>query len=337
MNDTTELTTTPPKRTSLIEAMAAKASMDPAVFAKTIKATVMPSKHTDEQFAAFLMVANKYDLDPVAREVHAFPTKSGGIQAVVGIDGWAKQANKQPTYDGVEFEDHFDNEGRIASITCLIYHKDRGRPTVVTEYMAECKRNTEPWQRWPIRMLRHKAFIQCVRYAFGVSGIKDEDEVEREFDAPPVKAVTIDALKAKPVEDKAPAEQVEVSEGPWFDAVTGVEFDPEIFVTDGITKQPVRNKDGSFRVRRGRAEAAAALVAEVAQRNAENQTKPPEDQPGPTPDEIRAKLAEAEKSGSTDELAVAEDWINSMPDGRDKTELNQELVATFQRMMDLKT
>jgi hypothetical protein len=45
--------------------------------------------------------------------------------------------------------------------------------------MSECARNTEPWIKWPARMLRHKALIQCARVAFGLAGIYDPDEAER--------------------------------------------------------------------------------------------------------------------------------------------------------------
>ena len=46
----------------------------------------------------------------------------------------------------------------------------------VTEYFDECKRNTDPWNQMPRRMIRNKAIIQAIRLAFGVSGIHDEDE-----------------------------------------------------------------------------------------------------------------------------------------------------------------
>ena len=65
------------------------------------------------------------------------------------------------------------------AITCRIYRKDRSRATEVTEYLGECRGSSEPWKKWPVRMLRHKATIQCARYAFGLSGIIDEDEADR--------------------------------------------------------------------------------------------------------------------------------------------------------------
>ena len=45
----------------------------------------------------------------------------------------------------------------------------------MTEYYSECVRSTDPW-KMKHRMLRHKALIQAARYAFGFSGIYDEDE-----------------------------------------------------------------------------------------------------------------------------------------------------------------
>jgi phage recombination protein Bet len=177
-NTTKELATTTPRK-SLLASMASKYSMEPAAFKETIKATVMPPGKRDvsnEQLAAFLLVADRYDLNPLAREIHAFPTKSGGIAPFVGIDGWINLANRRPEYDGIDFEYHHDERGNLESVTALVWRKDRSRPTRVTEFMAECRRGTDPWQSHPRRMLRHKATIQGLRYAFGFSGLHDEEE-----------------------------------------------------------------------------------------------------------------------------------------------------------------
>lgn len=167
-----------PKR-SLIATMAAGYSMEPANFAATVRATCMPANSSDEEFAAFLLVAHQHGLNPVTREIYAFPKKGGGIQPIVGIDGWMTLINSHPQADGMEFVDSFDDKGKLSAITCRLYRKDRQRPTEVTEYMEECKRASEPWTKWPARMLRHKAAIQAARYAFGFAGIIDQDEAER--------------------------------------------------------------------------------------------------------------------------------------------------------------
>jgi hypothetical protein len=48
----------------------------------------------------------------------------------------------------------------------------------VTEYVSECRRNTEIWKTMPRRMIRHRSLVQCARVAFGLSGIWDEEEAE---------------------------------------------------------------------------------------------------------------------------------------------------------------
>ncbi len=169
------ITKTEAARPSLIAAMAAQRNMDPDQFAKTVRATVMPAQHTNEQFAALMLVADKYDLDPILKEIYAFPAKGGGIVPIVSIDGWINLINSHPQYDGAEFDfDHAEN-GDLISCTCRMFRKDRSRPITVTEYLSECIRNTDAW-KMKHRMLRHKTMIQAARYAFGFAGIYDEDE-----------------------------------------------------------------------------------------------------------------------------------------------------------------
>jgi len=165
------------KRPSLITSMAGKYNIDPGKFLETLKATILP-KATDEEMQAFCIVANAYELNPFLREIHAFPNKAGGITPVVGVDGWCSLMNRRPEFDGIEFEVE-DVDGKPHSVTASIYIKGRNRPIRVTEYYSECVRNTDPWNKSPRRMLRHKALIQGARIAFGFSGIHDEDEAER--------------------------------------------------------------------------------------------------------------------------------------------------------------
>lgn len=142
--------------------------------AQTLIATAFKGQNvTPDQMTALLVVANQYELNPWTNEVYAFPSKGGGIIPIVGVDGWYAIINKHPQFDGIEFEQDAE------SCTCRIYRKDRQRPTIVTEYLDECKRNTDPWNKYPKRMLRHKAAIQCARVAFSLSGIYEPDEAER--------------------------------------------------------------------------------------------------------------------------------------------------------------
>lgn len=140
---------------------------------ETLKATAFKGQVTDAQMTALMVVANQYGLNPWTKEIYAFPDRQNGIVPVVGVDGWARIINDHPQFDGMEF----DQDGE--SCTCAIYRKDRSRPTRVTEFLAECKRDTAPWKSHPRRMMRHKAMIQAARLAFGYGGIYDQDEAER--------------------------------------------------------------------------------------------------------------------------------------------------------------
>ncbi|MBE0418522.1 recombinase RecT [Pseudoalteromonas nigrifaciens] len=154
--------------------------MDEQEVENVILNTVMPSGKpvTREQFVSFIAVANEYSLNPLVKEIYAFPAKGGGIQPIVSIDGWLRIINSHHDFDGMVFDDIRDGASLIA-VTCRIFKKNCKHPIEVTEYMEECRRPTDTWKQWPARMLRHKATIQAGRYAFGISGIIDPDEADR--------------------------------------------------------------------------------------------------------------------------------------------------------------
>lgn len=154
--------------------MASRCNVDPAKLHSTLKNTVFKGA-TDDELLALVVTANTYELNPILKELYAFPKKGGGITPMVGVDGWIKIANRQPNFDGMDVEVYGDGKTPTHA-TGTIYLKDRSHPVKVTEYFEECKRNTDPWNQMPRRMLRNKAIIQAIRLAFGVSGIHDEDE-----------------------------------------------------------------------------------------------------------------------------------------------------------------
>lgn len=173
---------------SLTQKLAATLNMgDGAGLIETLKATAFKGQVSDAQMTALMVVANQYALNPWTKEIYAFPDKNNGIVPVVGVDGWSRIINSHPQFDGIEFEQ--DEQ----SCTCIIFRKDRNRPIKVTEWMAECKRGTGPWQTHPKRMLRHKAMIQCARLAFGYGGIYDQDEAERIVEGQPQHRQPVDS------------------------------------------------------------------------------------------------------------------------------------------------
>ena len=246
-----------PTKPSLINALAAKYSMDPDIFYRTIKATIMPNAN-NEQIAAMLMVAHQYDLNPILKQILRLPEQVGGITPIISIDGWCELINRQPTFDGMEFEDHLDADGKRLRHHLQDVPQGPLAPASITEYLDESERDTDPWKTSPKRMLRHRAMIQCARYTFGLSGAFDEGhhmEIEVNGDSVPVDMEPLQRQVAPPAKrtpppapsGSKPMGTVEVKkdatvpmtkasetkiEDVSYDPETGEIFDPEQFLTD---------------------------------------------------------------------------------------------------------
>lgn len=169
-----------------MQLLGARYNIEPGRLTEVLRGTVMkPSSSgkvaTNEELAAFAIVANQYDLNPFTREIYAFASGEKGVVAIVPIDGWTKIVNRHKNaageldFDGCEFSEEWDGD-TLTACKCTMHIKGRAHPVAVTERLSECTRNTGPWKQFPSRMLRHKAFMQAARYAFGLGGIHDEDE-----------------------------------------------------------------------------------------------------------------------------------------------------------------
>ena len=216
-------------RPSALEALAGKLNVSPGALTTTLKNTVFKGASNDE-FVALVIVSNAYGLNPLLKEIFAFPAKGGGIIPVVSVDGWIRIINEHPQFDGIEFNDIVDEDGKLYAIESVIYRRDRTRPIKVTEYMDECKGAGPAWQKTPKRMLRHRALIQGGRVAFGFSGIYVEDEagvvgsvqqdggdLAREV-APPTRQqvrITHDAQTGEVLDDEEAARALDAQTGGW--------------------------------------------------------------------------------------------------------------------------
>jgi hypothetical protein len=160
---------------SALQIMAARFNVDPAKLHETLKQSIFP-KATDAEMLSLVVVANTYNLNIFLKEMYGFPAKGGGIVPVVSVDGWNSLLLRQPDFDGIEFEFTDDSEGNVYSCTATVYVKNRSHAVKVTEYFSECVRPTDPWKNMPRRMLRNRTLCQASRMAFGISGIKHEEE-----------------------------------------------------------------------------------------------------------------------------------------------------------------
>ncbi len=151
-------------------------NVEPGEIIEPLKKQIMPNA-TDAELVAFCMIATKYGLDPFMRQVYAIRKDgNGAYQPYISVDGWYAMVERHPQNDGVEFEEHRDAEGKLVSVTCRMYRKDRSRPVTVTEYTKECRRDTKPWRECETRMTRHRAFVQAARICYAITDFGDPDD-----------------------------------------------------------------------------------------------------------------------------------------------------------------
>lgn len=139
---------------------------------------------SNEELMVLLLVCENFGLSPFNREIYAFRGKNGDIVPVVSLDGWAKIVRSQKDFNGVSFR-FSETTVKVAGcnqelpefVECAMRLKGVDEPIVIQEFMVECFNDKSPvWKKWPRRMLRTRAFIQCARLAFSLTGLYDEGE-----------------------------------------------------------------------------------------------------------------------------------------------------------------
>lgn len=173
---------------SLIARLAGKFGVEPNRLLKCLTTQVFKQadgrQPTNEELMVLLLVCENFGLNPFNREIYAFRGKNGDIVPVVSLDGWAKIVRSQKDFNGVKFA-FSTTTVRVPGCTqelpefveCAMQLKGVDDPVVIQEFMVECFNDKSPvWRKWPRRMLRTRAFIQCARLAFSLTGLYDEGE-----------------------------------------------------------------------------------------------------------------------------------------------------------------
>lgn len=177
---------------SLMRRFSVKFGMNEKKFSESLMRVIFKNAQvTVEEVAAFLIVCDQYDLNPFLKEIYPAITKDG-LLPVLGVDGWFKQMNRHPDFDGAEVE-FSENETRVSRpdrngrnicttgpewCRVKIYLKGKSHPIIIEERLSETFMPTKEWVSKPYRMLRHKTFIQAIRVTFGISGVYDKDDVQ---------------------------------------------------------------------------------------------------------------------------------------------------------------
>ena len=147
----------------------------------------------------FLVNCKQLNLNPLAKQIYGFVSK-GKVVNIISIEGFTEIANRNPNYDGVDFEfgplvekeltysknDYFNGQKNTKLVTvkrkvadwikCIIYRNDRHHPVSVTTFFDESNTGTEPWATKPMQMLQNRAFANSVKKAFSINGYLEKEE-----------------------------------------------------------------------------------------------------------------------------------------------------------------
>ena len=236
-----------------LEAMAERLAVKPDSLQKTLKATVCKGikgkdgkyrEITNEEFISFVVVCNTYKLNPLLKEIYAFPDmKSDGIVPIVSTDGFNKLMTTHEKYKSHYYVEAKEKVTMPKAKPCpewmeIHIQKIDGTEVIVREYLDECFRDlpyANPWQSHTKRMLRHKCKIQGAREAFGFGGIYDEDEASRIVEAQAIESEpdTTDIVSFKHENNKQIVKPERESKTPKEPI-----FDPTPLFTEPKSEQP---------------------------------------------------------------------------------------------------
>lgn len=117
-----------------------------------------------------LVTAKRYQLNPLLGQIDWELHLDDSYEVYIPIDGWITLIHRQPTFQGLRFDQSTETEHGIPIwMECTIYRSDLSHPFSVREYYVELKTDHPIWQQMPRRMLRHRTLQQCARLAFGIT------------------------------------------------------------------------------------------------------------------------------------------------------------------------
>ncbi len=147
---------------------------------------------TDDEFQIFLALAQKYDLDPFARQIWCVKYDKNEPAAIfTGRDGFLHLAHMTGQFDGMETTVRKENEplvikdkyGRVKInsdfqyvATCTVYRKDMNHPITVEVWEEEYNTGNKFWTTKRRTMIQKVAESQALRRAFDISGLYAPEE-----------------------------------------------------------------------------------------------------------------------------------------------------------------
>ena len=132
---------------------------------------------TDNEFLVMMELANRYQLDPFARQIWLVKYGDSPAQIFCGRDGYLAIAHRSGVFDGMDAGADKDAEGQLYG-WCKVWRKDMSHPFEVRVYASEYSTGKNLWKDKPRTMIQKVAEAQCLRRAFSISGLYSPEEFD---------------------------------------------------------------------------------------------------------------------------------------------------------------
>lgn len=135
---------------------------------------------SNDEFAVLIELANRYQLDPFAKQIWAVKYPDRPAQIFAGRDGYLAIAHRSGQFNGMQSNISRDADGNIVSATCCVWRKDMEHPFERTVFLDEYNTGKSVWKEKPATMIVKVAEAQALRLAFNISGLYDSSEFDVE-------------------------------------------------------------------------------------------------------------------------------------------------------------
>lgn len=154
---------------------------------------------TNDEFIMFMHLADKWGLDPFAKEIWFIKYQNNPPIIMTSIAGYYKIANDYPTFDNVVCQEIKEGDiyqmdsngnvtftmgatrGKLIGAYASVFRKDRNRPTTAFVELTEYSTGKNLWASKPSTMIKKVAESVALRKAFNFSGLYTQEEMDENY------------------------------------------------------------------------------------------------------------------------------------------------------------
>jgi phage recombination protein Bet len=191
--------------------------------------SIVAEKATPDEFRLLVHLANKYQLDPLAKQIYCIKYGNKPASMFAGLAGFITIAERTGKYGGVvpeiwredepwsvEYVAWEGGQRRTGTFSrdyqwvakATVYRTDAPHPFIAQVWESEYSSGRDLWAAKPRTMITKVAMCQALRLAFSISGLYDRDEINE--DAHAVSGtITSEAAQLKRLADPTTGEIIE--------------------------------------------------------------------------------------------------------------------------------